>query len=63
MKHVFIRSMVVEVVVDMRNYCHWASKPWVCDNEGWLLNNLIGIQREREIHAKYECYKNGACDM
>lgn len=26
----------------------------LCDNEGWLLNNPMGIRTEREIHAEFE---------
>lgn len=26
----------------------------VCDNEGWLLSNPMGIRTEREIHAEFE---------
>jgi tRNA (guanine-N7-)-methyltransferase len=25
-----------------------------CDNEGWLLDNPMGIRTEREIHAELE---------
>lgn len=26
----------------------------LCDDEGWLLNNPMGIRTEREIHAEFE---------
>lgn len=26
----------------------------LCDTEGWLLNNPLGIRTEREIHAEFE---------
>lgn len=62
---VFIQSDVVEVAVDMRKYFDAESEKvvhidssfdsnLVCDNEGWLVNNPMGIRTEREIHAEYE---------
>jgi len=26
----------------------------LCDSEGWLLSNPMGIRTEREIHAEFE---------
>ncbi|KAL3815177.1 hypothetical protein ACJIZ3_016445 [Penstemon smallii] len=61
---VFIQSDVLEVALDMRDY--FDSEPdklvhvdfidpnMLCDNEGWLLNNPMGIRTEREIHAEFE---------
>ena len=64
MQQVFIQSDVLEVAVDMRNY--FDAEPeklvhidsfdsnLVCDDEGWLVSNPMGIRTEREIHAEYE---------
>lgn len=59
-----MQSDVLEVALDMRNQFDAGSKvlkhidtidPTVpCDNEGWLLNNPMGIRTEREIHAEFE---------
>ncbi|KAJ4951742.1 hypothetical protein NE237_028574 [Protea cynaroides] len=61
---VFLQSDVVEVALDMRNRFDSQSDmlehitdidPSVlCDNEGWLLSNPMGIRTEREIHAESE---------
>ncbi|KAI3800664.1 hypothetical protein L1987_28758 [Smallanthus sonchifolius] len=61
---VFIQSDVLEVAVDMRKYFDAESDKLVhvdnvdssllCDNEGWLVSNPMGIRTEREIHAEYE---------
>ncbi|KVH89315.1 tRNA (guanine-N-7) methyltransferase, partial [Cynara cardunculus var. scolymus] len=61
---VFIQSDVFEVAVDMRKYFDAESEKLVhidsvdsnlvCDSEGWLVSNPMGIRTEREIHAEYE---------
>ncbi|XP_021895362.1 uncharacterized protein LOC110812815 [Carica papaya] len=60
---VFIQSDVLEVAVDMRNqfdealdvkYIDGIENNVVCDNDGWLLKNPMGIRTEREIHAESE---------
>ncbi|KAL8542446.1 hypothetical protein ACS0TY_003348 [Phlomoides rotata] len=61
---IFIQSDVPEVALDMREYFDAESDKLVhidnvypnmlCDNEGWLLNNPMGIRTEREIHAEFE---------
>ncbi|PIN10573.1 Methyltransferase-like protein [Handroanthus impetiginosus] len=61
---IFIQSDVLEVALDMRNYFDTESDKLVhidnidpnmlCDNEGWLLKNPMGIRTEREIHAEFE---------
>ncbi|KAK1420296.1 hypothetical protein QVD17_21777 [Tagetes erecta] len=61
---VFIQSDVLEVAVDMRKYFDAESDKLVhvdnidssllCDNEGWLATNPMGIRTEREIHAEFE---------
>ncbi|XP_050385188.1 uncharacterized protein LOC126801772 [Argentina anserina] len=61
---VFIQSDVLDVALEMRN--QFDSLPHVlkhideidagvlCDSEGWLLSNPMGIRTEREIHAELE---------
>lgn len=58
-----IQSDVLEIALDMRNQFDEvdtlkhtdALKPsMLCDGEGWLLNNPMGIRTEREIHAELE---------
>ncbi|KAL6498705.1 hypothetical protein OROGR_028252 [Orobanche gracilis] len=61
---VFIQSDVLEVALDMRDYFDAESdklthidsiNPHVlCDCDGWLSNNPMGIRTEREIHAEFE---------
>ncbi|XP_024022266.1 uncharacterized protein LOC21406568 [Morus notabilis] len=61
---VFIQSDVFEVAVDMRNQFHGEAETLkhiddvdssvLCDGEGWLLRNPMGIRTEREIHAEAE---------
>ncbi|KAK4416153.1 tRNA (guanine-N(7)-)-methyltransferase [Sesamum alatum] len=61
---IFIQSDVLEVALDMRDYFDAESdklahidhiNPTIpCDDEGWLLNNPLGIRTEREIHAEFE---------
>lgn len=63
-KQVFIQSDVLEVAVDMRKYFDAESDKIVhidntdpsllCDDEGWLVCNPMGIRTEREIHAEFE---------
>ncbi|KAL0374093.1 UNVERIFIED_CONTAM: tRNA (guanine-N(7)-)-methyltransferase [Sesamum radiatum] len=60
---IFIQSDVLEVALDMRDYFDAESdklahidhiNPTIpCDDEGWLLNNPMGIRTEREIHAEF----------
>ncbi|KHG00987.1 tRNA (guanine-N(7)-)-methyltransferase [Gossypium arboreum] len=61
---VFIQSDVVDVAEDMRKqfdeesgvlqHIDTVDPSVLCDNEGWLLNNPMGIRTEREIHAEFE---------
>lgn len=59
---VLIQSDVLEVALDMRNQFdelemldHVDSCDNVlCDNEGWLLKNPMGLRTEREIHAEFQ---------
>ncbi|KAI4296959.1 hypothetical protein L6164_036874 [Bauhinia variegata] len=60
---VFIQSDVLEVALDMRNqfdefdvlkHIDPSNPTLLCDNEGWLLSNPLGIRTEREIHAELE---------
>ncbi|XP_073269586.1 uncharacterized protein [Primulina huaijiensis] len=61
---VFIQSDILDVAVDMRNYFDVSSNKIIhidridpnmlCDEEGWLLSNPMGIRTEREIHAEFE---------
>lgn len=63
-EQVFIQSDVLEVATDMRDYFEGESDQllhidkvdpnMLCDTDGWLLNNPMGIRTEREIHAEYE---------
>ncbi|XP_057515113.1 uncharacterized protein LOC130796753 isoform X1 [Amaranthus tricolor] len=63
---VFVQSDVHEVAVDMRTQFDFVSNiqhvdiidpNFVCDPDGWLLKNPMGIRTEREIHAELECAK------
>ncbi|XP_043695131.1 tRNA (guanine-N(7)-)-methyltransferase [Telopea speciosissima] len=61
---VFLQSDVLEVALDMRNQfdSHFdvlehitdIDPSVLCDNEGWLLINPMGVRTEREIHAEFE---------
>ncbi|KAK7286929.1 hypothetical protein RJT34_22292 [Clitoria ternatea] len=60
---VFVQSDVLEVALDMRNqfdevealkHIDVLNSAMLCDNEGWLLSNPMGIRTEREIHAEFE---------
>ncbi|GFP93923.1 tRNA (guanine-n(7)-)-methyltransferase [Phtheirospermum japonicum] len=61
---IFIQSDVLEAALDMRDYFDAESHKLVhvdsidpdmlCDTEGWLVNNPMGIRTEREIHAEFE---------
>lgn len=61
---VFIQSDVLEVALDMRDqfdaesdvihHINALNQSVLCDNEGWLLSNPMGIRTEREIHAEFE---------
>ncbi|XP_022980361.1 uncharacterized protein LOC111479752 [Cucurbita maxima] len=61
---VFIQSDVLEVAVDMRlwfdsvpnvlKHVDVLDQSLLCDKDGWLLNNPMGIRTEREIHAESE---------
>lgn len=63
-KQVFIQSDVLEVGLDMRNHfdvesaklphIDYTDSGIICDDEGWLLSNPMGIRTEREIHAEFE---------
>ncbi|MCO5597621.1 hypothetical protein L7F22_051702 [Adiantum nelumboides] len=58
---VFLQSDVKEVAEDMRHQFNvrldvslvdeLQANPSVCDVDGWLLDNPLGIRSEREIHA------------
>ncbi|WRX23376.1 tRNA (guanine-N-7) methyltransferase [Theobroma cacao] len=61
---VFVQSDVLEVAVDMRKqfdlepgalqHVDTVDPSVLCDDEGWLMNNPMGIRTEREIHAEFE---------
>ncbi|XP_010907093.1 uncharacterized protein [Elaeis guineensis] len=61
---VFLQSDVLEVALDMRNQFDVCSDEFehidtidpnfLCDTQGWLLHNPMGIRTEREIHAELE---------
>lgn len=60
---VFIQSDVIEMALDMRNqfdevetlkHIEVLNPSMLCDSEGWLLGNPMGIRTEREIHAEHE---------
>ncbi|KAL9303509.1 hypothetical protein ACSQ67_020772 [Phaseolus vulgaris] len=60
---VFVQSDVLEVALDMRNqfdevealkHIDVSNPAMLCDSEGWLLSNSMGIRTEREIHAELE---------
>ncbi|KAL3624574.1 hypothetical protein CASFOL_031242 [Castilleja foliolosa] len=61
---IFVQSDVLDAALDMRDYFDAESHKLVhvdrinpdmlCDNEGWLVNNPMGIRTEREIHAEFE---------
>lgn len=60
---VFLQSDVLDVAVDMRDqfdvlsdmlHIDAVNPSFVCDPDGWLLNNPMGIRTEREIHAELE---------
>ncbi|XP_056163141.1 uncharacterized protein LOC115692360 isoform X2 [Syzygium oleosum] len=61
---VFIQSDVLEVAMDMRNlfdercdllqHVDSIDTTILCDVDGWLLKNPMGIRTEREIHAEFE---------
>ncbi|KAJ1399408.1 hypothetical protein SESBI_30342 [Sesbania bispinosa] len=60
---VFVQSDVLEVALDMRNqfdevdslkHVDALDPAMLCDSEGWLLSNPMGIRTEREIHAELE---------
>lgn len=60
---VLIQSDVLEVAIDMRNqfdvvealrHIDAVNPSVLCDSEGWLLSNPMGIRTEREIHAELE---------
>lgn len=58
-----MQSDVHEVAVDMRQQLDGrfdtiqhmdVHHPNLCDDDGWLIDNPIGIRTEREIHAQSE---------
>lgn len=60
---IFVQSDVHEVAVDMRQHLDGrfdsiqhmdVHHPNLCDDDGWLIENPIGIRTEREIHAQSE---------
>lgn len=63
-EQIFIQSDVLDVALDMRNQFDAESDAlqhidavdpnMLCDNDGWLLSNPMGIRSEREIHAEFE---------
>ena len=64
---------MLEVAVDMRTQFDSLSdefklidavnRNFVCDADGWLLQNPMGIRLEREIHAELEGSKNLQADV
>ncbi|GLT54033.1 hypothetical protein SLA2020_272670 [Shorea laevis] len=60
----FIQSDVLEVALDMRNqfdaegdvlhHIDAFDQSLLCDSEGWISSNPMGIRTEREIHAEFE---------
>lgn len=63
-EQVFIQSDVLEVALDMREkfdafldgllHVEKINPGVLCNDEGWLLSNPMGIRTEREIHAEFE---------
>lgn len=63
-QQVFIQSDVLEVADDMRlwfdskanvlKHIDKLDRSLLCDKDGWLLKNPMGIRTEREIHAESE---------
>eukprot|EP00268_Persea_americana_P056173 TRINITY_DN6597_c1_g1_i7.p2 TRINITY_DN6597_c1_g1~~TRINITY_DN6597_c1_g1_i7.p2 ORF type:complete len:137 (+),score=24.39 TRINITY_DN6597_c1_g1_i7:443-853(+) len=61
---VFMQSDVLDVALDMRNqfdsqadvlqHIDDLDPNVLCDPQGWLLSNPMGIRTEREIHAELE---------
>jgi tRNA (guanine-N7-)-methyltransferase len=61
---VFVQSDVLEVALDMRNqfdaegdvlhHIDAFNQSLLCDTEGWISSNPMGIRTEREIHAEFE---------
>ncbi|KAK2405975.1 tRNA (guanine-N(7)-)-methyltransferase [Trifolium repens] len=60
---VFVQSDVLEVALDMKDqldevdalsHIDALNRDILCDSEGWLLSNPMGIRTEREIHAEFE---------
>ncbi|GAU36311.1 hypothetical protein TSUD_353550 [Trifolium subterraneum] len=60
---VFVQSDVLEVALDMKDqldevdalsHIDALNSDILCDSEGWLLSNPMGIRTEREIHAEFE---------
>ncbi|KEH17994.1 putative tRNA (guanine(46)-N(7))-methyltransferase [Medicago truncatula] len=63
---VFVQSDALEVALDMKNqlgevdalsHIDALNSDILCDSEGWLLSNPMGIRTEREIHAEFEGVK------
>ncbi|KAL8144391.1 hypothetical protein V2J09_017423 [Rumex salicifolius] len=64
---VFLQSDVLEVALDMRyqfdtfpgelQHIDAVNQTMLCDCDGWLLQNPMGIRTEREIHAEFEGLK------
>lgn len=63
LEQIFIQSDVLEVALDMRyqfdaegklHHMDALDQSVLCDKEGWLLSNPMGIRTEREIHAEFE---------
>jgi tRNA (guanine-N7-)-methyltransferase len=63
-EQVFLQSDVLDVALHMRSQFDAESdalqhvdeldQSVLCDSDGWLLDNPIGIRSEREIHAEFE---------
>ncbi|CAL9053826.1 unnamed protein product [Musa banksii] len=61
---VFVQSDVLELAFDMRNqfdarldvfeHVDTIDNNFLCDTQGWVLHNPMGIRTEREIHAELE---------
>lgn len=59
-----MQSDVLELALDMRNqfdacldvfeHVDTIDNNFLCDTQGWVLHNPMGIRTEREIHAELE---------
>jgi tRNA (guanine-N7-)-methyltransferase len=58
-----VQSDVLEVTLDMKNqfdeidalrHIDSSNAAILCDSDGWLLSNPMGIRTKREVHAEFE---------